>query len=96
MWSKLLTAVLTTVAGKIMAAFGLSFVTYVGANELQQQLLSYVTNQIGGISDDALQILYITGMGVCLNWIFGTFAFIASLNRLPNSPQLCQKNKTDN
>ena len=79
MWSKLLTAVLTTVAGKIMAAFGLSFVTYVGANELQQQLLSYVTNQIGGISDDALQILYIPGMGVCLNWIFGTFAFIASL-----------------
>lgn len=62
-----------------MAAFGLSFVTYVGANELQQKLLSYVTNQIGGISDDALQILYITGMGVCLNWIFGTFAFIASL-----------------
>ncbi len=79
MWSKLLTAVLTTVAGKIMAAFGLSFVTYVGVNELQQQLLSYVTNQIGGISDDALQILYITGLGVCLNWIFGTFTFIASL-----------------
>lgn len=96
MWSKLLTAVLTTVAGKIMAAFGLSFVTYVGVNELQQQLLSYVTNQIGGISDDALQILYITGLGVCLNWIFGTFTFIASLKSFQNSRQLCQKNKTDN
>lgn len=79
MWAKMLTGVLSTLAGKIISALGLSFVTYVGINELQQQLLSAVSEQLGGMPDDAIQLAYIAGVGVCLNWIFGTFAFIGSL-----------------
>lgn len=82
MWAKLLTSVLTTVAGKIMSAVGLSFITYVGLDALQNQLMQAVSQQVGGLTDDSLQVLYILGIGVCLNWIFGTFTFIASLKTM--------------
>ncbi|MCF7521963.1 DUF2523 domain-containing protein [Neisseria sp. ZJ106] len=82
MWAKLLTGVLTTVAGKIFTALGMSFISYVGINEIQDMLMNAVSEQLGGLSQDALQIAYIAGVGVCLNWIFGTFAFITSLKTL--------------
>lgn len=82
MWTKLLTSVLTTVAGKIMSAVGLSFITYVGLDALQNQLMQAVSQQVGGLTEDSLQVLYILGIGVCLNWIFGTFTFIASLKTM--------------
>ncbi len=82
MWAKLLTSVLTTVAGKIMSAVGLSFITYVGLDALQSQLMQAVSQQVGGLTEDSLQVLYILGIGVCLNWIFGTFTFIASLKTM--------------
>ena len=82
MWAKLLTSVLTTVAGKIMSAVGLSCITYVGLDALQNQLMQAVSQQVGGLTEDSLQVLYILGIGVCLNWIFGTFTFIASLKTM--------------
>lgn len=82
MWAKLLTSVLTTIAGKIMSAVGLSFITYVGLDALQNQLMQAVSQQVGGLTEDSLQVLYILGIGVCLNWIFGTFTFIASLKTM--------------
>lgn len=82
MWGQLITSVLMTFAGKLIAAFGLSFISYVGLNEMQGYLLSHVQTQIGGISSDAMNLAYIAGIGVCLNWIFGTFAFITSLKSL--------------
>ena len=82
MWSTLITSVLMTVAGRIITALGLSFVSYVGLNELQDYLLKAVMDQIGGIPDTTLQIMYIAGFGVCLNWIFGTFTFVASLKSM--------------
>lgn len=82
MWAKLLTSVLTTVAGKIMSAVGLSFITYVGLDALQNQLMQAVSQQVGGLTEDSLQVLYILGIGVYLNWIFGTFTFIASLKTM--------------
>ena len=71
-----------TVAGRIIAALGLSFVSYVGLNELQSYFVSIISQQLGGLPDDAIQIAYIAGVGVALNWIFGTFAFVASLKTL--------------
>lgn len=82
MWGQLITSVLMTFAGKLIAAFGLSFISYVGLNEMQGYLLSQVQTQIGGISSDAMNLAYIAGIGVCLNWIFGTFAFVTSLKSL--------------
>ena len=82
MWGVLITSVLMTVAGRIIAALGLSFMSYVGLNEIQGYFLGIVSEQIGGLPNDALQIAYIAGIGVCLNWIFGTFAFVTSLKSL--------------
>lgn len=82
MWGQLITSVLMTVAGKVIAALGLSFISYVGLNEIQGYLLSHVQQQIGGIPSDAMNLAYIAGIGVCLNWIFGTFAFIGSMKAM--------------
>jgi putative membrane protein len=82
MWGQLITSVLMTVAGKVIAALGLSFISYVGLNEIQGYLLSHVQAQIGGLPSDAMNLAYIAGIGVCLNWIFGTFAFVTSLKSL--------------
>ena len=56
--------------------------SYVGLNELQGYLINKVSEQLGGIPSTALNIAYIAGVGVSLNWIFGTFAFIASLKAI--------------
>lgn len=82
MWGQLITSVLMTVAGKVIAALGLSFISYVGLNEIQGYLLSHVQEQIGGLPSDAMNLAYIAGIGVCLNWVFGTFAFVTSLKSL--------------
>lgn len=82
MWGQLITSVLMTVAGRIIAAFGLSFVSYVGMNEIQQFLMEAINAQIGGFPDEALQIVMIAGLGVMLNWIFGAFAFVVSIKSL--------------
>lgn len=79
MWGRLITGVLMNVAGRIIAALGLSFVSYVGINEVQAFLLAEVEKHIGGVPADALNLAYIAGIGVCLNWVFGTFAFITSI-----------------
>ena len=65
MWGKLITSVLMTVAGKVITALGLSFVSYVGLNEIQGFLLSHVQSQIGGIPSDAMNLAYIAGTAVC-------------------------------
>ncbi|PSJ79893.1 DUF2523 family protein [Neisseria iguanae] len=82
MWGTLITSVLMTVAGRIVTALGLSFISYTGLNAVQSYLLNAVTTQIGSIPADALNLAYIAGIGVCLNWLFGTFAFIASLKSM--------------
>lgn len=78
-WSSLITAVLMSVAGRILTALGLSFVTVTGFRSLQSYFIQQVQNHIGGFPEDALQIIYIMGFGVMLNWIFGAFTFIATI-----------------
>ena len=68
-----------SVAGRLLTALGLSFVTVTGLEAIQNYFLNTIIQHIGGFPDDALNILYIAGFGVMLNWIFGTFTFIASL-----------------
>lgn len=91
MWGQLIIAVLMNVTGRIVAALGLSFISYAGLNELQGQLLGYVQAQIGGLPDDAMQIAMIAGVGVCLNWVFGTFAFVASLKTMSKLSAVMQR-----
>ena len=78
-WGSLITAVLMSVAGRILTAIGLSFVTVAGFRQLQSYFIQQIQNHIGGFPEDALQIVYIMGFGVMLNWIFGAFTFIATI-----------------
>lgn len=73
----LLTAVLTTTAGKIMTALGVSVISYTGVNMLQQQLITRMLEGFNQTPPAALQLFYIAGGGVALNWILGAFTFLA-------------------
>lgn len=75
----LLTSVLMTAAGKIISALGVGFVSYTGLDYIQGRFASWISTQLGSFPADALQIFYIAGGGVALNWFFGAFAFVASL-----------------
>ncbi|QRQ83404.1 DUF2523 domain-containing protein [Paralysiella testudinis] len=75
----MLTSVLMTFAGKVISALGVGFVSYVGLDYMQGKFAGWISTQLGNIPADALQIFYISGGGVALNWFFGAFTFIASL-----------------
>ena len=75
----ILTAVLMNFAGRLIAALGVGFITYTGIDYMQTQFAGYMSQQLGNFPADALQIFYIGGGGVVLNWIFGAIAFIASI-----------------
>lgn len=70
---------LMTFAGKILTALGVGFITYKGLDLMQAKFASYIQQQLGNIPADALQIFYMAGGGVFLNWIFGAVAFIATI-----------------
>lgn len=78
-WGMLITSVLMSVAGRILTALGLSFVTVAGFQSLQSYFVNAIMSSIGGFPEDVLQIAYIMGFGVCLNWIFGAFTFITTI-----------------
>lgn len=80
--AKMLTGVLMTVAGRIASALGLSVVSYVGLDAIQGYFVNEVAAMLGNFPQDALQVLYIAGFGVVLNWIFGAFSFVVTLKSL--------------
>ena len=61
-----LTGVLMSVAGKLITALGVGFVSYAGLNLLQNKFAGWLQTQMGAIPADALQIFYIAGGGVAL------------------------------
>ena len=71
----LLTSVLTTLAGKIMTALGLSIITYTGVTALQQQMISRISGELNSIPTASLQIFYLAGGGVALNWLLSAISF---------------------
>lgn len=77
--ASVLMSVFMSAAGKLILAFGVGFVSYAGLNLMQNKFAAYLQTQISSIPFNALQIFYISGGGVVLNWLFGAFAFIATL-----------------
>ncbi|MDD2183844.1 DUF2523 domain-containing protein [Kingella sp. SNUBH-2017] len=76
----LLGQLLVTLIGQVIIALGISAITYVGFDHLQQMFLGYVKNSMGGIAPEAIQIFYIAGGGEALNWIFGATSFALALS----------------
>lgn len=72
-------ALLTTVIGKLLLALGVSVVSYKGADMLQQRFADLMRNHLTQLPPEALQLFYLAGGGVALNWIFGATAFALSL-----------------
>lgn len=77
--TRALSFVLTTFAGKLMTALGLSFVTYKGSEALQRQFIALMLDNLNGLPVEALQLLYMAGFGVGLNWVCGAVAFSLGL-----------------
>lgn len=73
------TSVFMTVAGKLITALGVGFFSYKGIDYMQGKFANWISSQIGAFPADAMQIFYISGGGVVLNWIFGAITFIATI-----------------
>lgn len=74
-----ITAALMTFAGKLLAALGIGFVAYEGFDYVQSQFTGYLLNNLNNFPAAALQLFYMAGGGVVLNWFFGSFAFLTSI-----------------
>lgn len=70
---------LTTIIGRLLLALGVSVVSYKGADALQQRFVGLMRNNLTQLPPEALQLFYLAGGGVALNWIFGATAFAVSL-----------------
>lgn len=74
----LLSTLLTSIAGQIMLALGISFISYQGIDALQSQMVTLMQSEINRLPPDALQILYLGGFGVAMNWLMGGATFALS------------------
>lgn len=74
----MLTSVLMTVAGKLIAALGIGAITYAGLDIIQRKFIRQALAGWNALPSDALQILLIGGVGTALNWVFGAVAFVVT------------------
>ena len=54
-------------------------ISYKGISSLQSQFVNYLTSQFSNMPSEVLQIFYLAGGGVALNYIFGASAFAFGL-----------------
>lgn len=77
-----LTSIFMTFAGRIVAAFGFTVVSYAGLAALQQKFISMLRDNINGVPADALALFYMAGGGVALNWFLGCTTFVIGLTAI--------------
>ena len=70
---------ISTYGGRLLAALGISVISYKGISSLQSQFVNYLTSQFSNMPSEVLQIFYLAGGGVALNYIFGASAFAFGL-----------------
>ena len=68
--------------GRIITAFGLSAVTYVGLEVLVGNFKDKIAASVHGVPAGLLQMFYISGGGVVLNIFFGCLTFILTFKAL--------------
>ncbi len=69
---------LTTFLGKLIAALGLTAVTYVGLDALISQFKSQIQAALNDVPQGMLQIFYLSGGGTVLNILFGCLTFFVA------------------
>lgn len=77
-----MTAILTNTTNKVMAALGVGFVSYQGTDVVFNRFIHLIREQLGDISQDALQLLYLGGLGEYLNWTMSGMAFGLSIKSM--------------
>ena len=75
----------------ILAALGLSFVTYTGVSIALDNLKGYIQNSVSGIPADAYALMIMGGFGHAVGIIFGAFAFRATLAAASKLTALAKK-----
>lgn len=73
---------LTTLIGKVLAALGLTLVSYVGLDIIINNFKSEIKTLISNIPTGALQLFYLSGGGTVLNIVFGCFTFFVAFKSL--------------
>lgn len=73
---------LMSLIGKVIAAIGLTFVSYVGLDMIVNNFKSEIRELISNVPTGALQLFYLSGGGTVLNIIFGCFTFFVAFKSL--------------
>lgn len=73
---------LMTLIGKIIVAFGLTFVSYIGLDMIVNNFKTEIRELISYAPQGALQLFYLSGGGTVLNIIFGCFTFFVAFKSL--------------
>lgn len=73
---------LMSLIGKIIAALGLTFVSYVGLDIIVNNFKSEIRELMSHAPQGALQLFYLSGGGTVLNIIFGCFTFFVAFKSL--------------
>ena len=78
----MLMPVLTSFAGKILAALGITAITYVGFDVLVKKFKSLIVSHVGAMATEWLGLFNLVGGGEVLNIIFAAMAFSVSFQAL--------------
>jgi hypothetical protein len=62
-----------SVVGTVIAALGISFISYLGVNTLTESLFTYVQSNMSGLPSDAIQFLYMFKILTCFNMICSAY-----------------------
>ena len=73
---------LATLFGKIIAALGVTAVSYVGLELLISNFKMQILSAVSGVPAGLLQMFYLSGGGVVLNIFFGCLTFVISFKAL--------------
>lgn len=73
---------LASLVGKIIAALGITAMTYTGLDLLINQFKGQIQSAVHGVPAGLLQMFYLSGGGVVLNILFGCLTFVLTFKTL--------------
>ncbi len=80
----LLAKLLQYFSTKVIAATGITFVTYKGYVVALDKFKSYVADAVNSMPADILNLLLMGGVGQGMGYLFGAFAFSLSMKAISN------------
>lgn len=69
-------------AARIIAALGLTFVTYAGYMRGLNELKDAVQDTVQSMPDDILNILLLSGFGEGIGYLFGAMTFVVTMTTI--------------